>query len=449
MAAGLQPFFAWGARLFGAALVGLLVIAVYRSIGRLSPRAGALVAAGIVLRAAIGTGLFFVSYLDLPQLRGVHSGDGFWNLAPDAREYYALATGASGGAVVEGGPSPAFVQGLALWMEAVGASPASAAFLNLCCYLVLAWMIVRLLEGREAVALAALAAFTFSPALLVFGSQALKDTFFITLLASVCGGAWALLREHPEGGRQLARDAVIAALVAVPLSLVAGIRGYAAVFVGLALTIAVLFGALWPPRPGTWRRVGRGVLIVLLVNTLWVSGRGGQALDRARLPDGIEAAEEGFVARIAQPFDVMRTGFTRSGGATNLGNEVTATGFGGRLHALGYGLLVTFVPFSLLAWTGVVPMVGKRAFIAIADLDTLFMDLSLAVLGLLVAREARKRGLDTSYAVFAGVLAVGLTLALAYVVTNYGTLFRLRLMAASSFWMVALAVRQGAGERHG
>lgn len=455
----LGPYLAWGARLLGAVLVGWLVVVAYRGIRRISTRAGALVAAGIVIRAAIAAGLFFVSYLDLAPLRGLHTGDGFWSLAPDAREYFGMASGDAGpGVDPEAGSSPAFIRALSLWMQVVGVSPAAGAFLNLCCYLAIAWIIVRVLRRHEPVALAAVAAFTFSPALLVFGSQSLKDIVFILLLVAVCGGAWVLLRERPGGGRQLVRDLGVALLVSVALSLIGGIRGYAAVFVGLAFALAVATNVLWPRRPGLWRRLGYGVLLLVLVNAPWVSARSGQVVARARVSDAAVAEARGtdvetvaretsLVDRLARPFDIMRFGFTRSGGNTNLGGELAAVGLGGRLTALGYGLLLELVPFSLLAWAGIVPAVGKRAFIAIADLDTIFMDCTFAVLAWIVIRAARRQGLNTVYAVFAGALGLALTFALAYVVTNYGTLFRLRLMAASSLWMLALAVRRRTGGR--
>ncbi len=454
MTPALTPVAAWFARLLGAVVAGVFVVWACRAIQRACPRAGLLVAAGVILRASITTALFFVSYFDVPWLRGLHTGDGFWALAPDARGYVAVAMG-DAGAGPEAGSSPAFTAALALWMRVVGESPASGAFLNLCCYLGIAWILVRTLRRHERVALPALAAFTFSPALLIFGSQSLKDTVFVLLLAGVCLGAWALLRERPRGGPELAFDIGVALLVAVTLKLMTGIRGYVPVFVGLAFTVALAAGTLWPPRPRVWSRLGRAVLLLLVVNSLWIAGRGEQTLARAR-DAGSERAEAvaaaradasavrdgGVLDRLARPFDVMRARFTRSGGNTNLGREVAAVGLKGRLAALGYGLLVVFVPFSLLTAIGVVPAVGKQAFILIADLDTIFIDLSLGGLAWAAWRETRTRGLNKAYALFAGLLGLTLALALGYVVTNYGTLFRLRLMAVASFWMTALAVRR-------
>lgn len=455
METGLGPFLVWGARLLGSALVGILLLVVYRAIRRRSPRAGALVAAGIVIRGVLASSLFFVSYLDLPLLRGIHSGDGFWSLAFDARLYFRWATGAYGVEIGRGARSPAYVEILSHWMQLVGVSPASGALLNLCCYLAIAWIIVRVLRRHEPVALAALAAFTFSPALLVFGTQSLKDIFFGLLLVVICTGAWALLRERPGGLRQLGADLAIALGVGAALQVAAGVRAYVPVFVALALTLALVSGALWPLRPGTWRRLGRCVLVLLLVNGFWLSGRAGQmAVARAvrpptvAVPGAAVEEEEDVLGRFTGEFDRLRSGFTRTGGNTNLGGEVSARGVSGRLAALGYGLLLTFVPFSALVWAGVVPAVGRRVFIAIADVDTIFMDCSLAVLAVLLFRRTRGRDLNVLYALFAGLLALSLTVFLAYVVTNYGTLFRLRLMAAASFWMLALAVQRRTDEGH-
>jgi hypothetical protein len=69
--------------------VGLVMVSLYRYVARQSRDLGAIFAAGLILRLTIGLLLFTISYLDLPLLRGLHSGDGFWDVAPDARTYSA------------------------------------------------------------------------------------------------------------------------------------------------------------------------------------------------------------------------------------------------------------------------------------------------------------------------------------------------------------------------
>jgi hypothetical protein len=98
-----------------------------------------------------------------------------------------------------------------------------------------------------------------------------------------------------------------------------------------------------------------------------------------------------------------------------------------------------FVPISLLRATGIVNFSGGRGLLFLTDIDTLVNDLVLGVcIYFLVARYRPAR-----WPQFVAVLTFTLlmTLALAYVVTNFGTLFRLRLMASASVWLLPVLVR--------
>jgi hypothetical protein len=52
-----------------------------------------------------------------------------------------------------------------------------------------------------------------------------------------------------------------------------------------------------------------------------------------------------------------------------------------------------------------------------------------------------RAGPNVPYVWFLASLAIVVSLLLGYIVTNFGTLFRLRLMVALPFWMLPLAVR--------
>src|SRR5262245_19301191 len=111
-----------------ATVVGGALIAACRWLRRQSPLYAWIVAAGLLVRAALTAALFWTSYLDLPILRHLHSGDGFWTLAIDARLYYDSAFRAARDGldtVTRGSESPAYVKTLALWMRAVGVAPIS------------------------------------------------------------------------------------------------------------------------------------------------------------------------------------------------------------------------------------------------------------------------------------------------------------------------------------
>ena len=96
--------------------------------------------------------------------------------------------------VVGGSPSPAFVKVLAVWMRAVGFSPMSGAYLNLALYVLLCLVIVAAFRptGRWRTDLpcaVTLAAVSFSPVLVVYGSQPLKDVMFVFLIGILCVAA--------------------------------------------------------------------------------------------------------------------------------------------------------------------------------------------------------------------------------------------------------------------
>ena len=83
------------AQLAIAAAVGVGLVAACRWLRRRSRLCGWLVVAGLLLRATVTLGLFWTSYLNLPTLRHLHSGNGFWKLAVDGPLYYFAAVDAA------------------------------------------------------------------------------------------------------------------------------------------------------------------------------------------------------------------------------------------------------------------------------------------------------------------------------------------------------------------
>jgi hypothetical protein len=138
-----------------------------------------------------------------------------------------------------------------------------------------------------------------------------------------------------------------------------------------------------------------------------------------------------------------RGGFARSGGNTNIlsGSDENEDPIGAGL----VGLAVTFVPISIVKAMGWASFEGGRGFLFVTDIDTVFLDLSiLGSVGLLIARR-KSIGPNAPYVCYALGLALLTTFLLAFVVTNFGTLFRLRLLMAVPFWMLPLAIAD-AGE---
>jgi hypothetical protein len=165
-----------------SALVLLALVFVCRWIWRIERRLGLLVAAGLAIRLILASVLFWVSYLSLPPLASLQLGGGFWKMALDAQEYYALGLHA-----VEQGifsvplvvPSRTYVLALGAWMSITGTSPFSAVLLNATCYVGTCAAIVAVLRGLDKSQLMRagfpiVATIAASPMLLFVSTQARK-----------------------------------------------------------------------------------------------------------------------------------------------------------------------------------------------------------------------------------------------------------------------------------
>jgi hypothetical protein len=193
------------------------------------------------------------------------TGDGFWRCRRMPL-YYDLALGiprpdgltlSSGGA-----PSPGFIRALLVWMWAVGPGPAAAALLNVCCYLVGCLLVMKLLRGEERATRLLVGAFTFSPALIVFGSQPLKDAFFLGLVVALCAAA-SLVMAHAGERRRGTAMWLDGVMLAMGFFLLASIRSYYAIFLLAALGAALPLAA-FAARRGVVRTLGRAAAVLAI-----------------------------------------------------------------------------------------------------------------------------------------------------------------------------------------
>ena len=428
-----------------AATVSACLFIVYRKITRDSIILGYIVGLGFVIRATLGVALFSISFLNLHLLAGLHTGDGFWRLAPDAKGYYLSAVyGAEHGlrAIPSDTSSIAFVQALSIWMMAVGTSPVSALLFNLTCYVMVCGILISNLRAvperwRSPATVFTIGAFTWSPQLILYGTQPLKDMFFALLavvlavaarrLASTCSGVQFAWREMLLG---------LAGLV-IAIYLMAGIRAYYPFLVWICLGILfVTCGALcgWS---GIRRVAITGFSTLLVAWIAFTLGAGAYAVPYESLL-GLHGVVQSAAARVAS----ARAGFVGSGGAPNTeGGLVLHTGSRReQARAFAVGLLTLFVPMSTLRSLSIVHIVVRRSMLLLTDLDTLFLDASFG-LGLLILIRGRV-AVRPNLAFVAFTVSLTLLLAglMGYVVTNYGTLVRLRLMVAFPMWTLPLAM---------
>ncbi len=416
----------------------------------------AVMAVGIVTRAAIGVALFWISYLDLPVLRDLHLGDGFWQLAPDARSYYNAAVlayfdGIS--AIPTGTPSPAFVQTLAGWMRLVGLSPASGLFLNLSLYVFLCVLVVRTCRpaaNRQAQLACAtcLVPLSIAPALLVHGTQPLKDEVFVFLIAITCLSVLRLLGTPAAAVSRAGRlPVVVASLAGVGIATyaIAGIRLYYAALVLMCLAPATIV-YVWRARATNLLRavaVAAACLTVAAAGPVWVA----KTQSSASLPSAVPSEPSAGMMPNLSPSDVLRWAlaqlhsarhrFVKSGGASNVVREP-----GGQapiLRSMLVGLALMLVPVSIVKALGWADFPGGRGLLLVTDVDTMLLDLSIvACVALLFIRRESIRP-NAAYVWFVLALAVVTGVLLSFVVTNFGTLFRLRLLMAAPLWMLPLA----------
>ena len=280
----------------GLALAG--VIAACRWIYARSPLFGVIVACGLALRLLSGGAMFALSYWESPFLAEAHSGGGFWELAPDARVYYTLASTAADrgiSSIPPGSPSPFYVTVLGLWLAASGTSVLNAVLFNALSYVVACLVIVAGIApvqanstpGRNAPLLLALVSVTLSPILLMTSTQVLKDPLFALLIVVAFVGVLRLLDLLPQLPSRVGNLLAWTGALLIAQYGIAGIRTYYAVFVLMAFTAAAA-SLLWrAPAGGRLRAaVAAGSMVCLLWAAL-IAGAGPYLLRTTRTSSGM------------------------------------------------------------------------------------------------------------------------------------------------------------------
>jgi hypothetical protein len=476
-------------------IVVFIAIAVFtiRFVYRRSKLLGTILVAGTVVHTIVPAIFFSISWFNLPVLRELHTGDGFWVIAPDARTYFALASKASAEGlhtILQGSPSPSFIQAIAVWMDLVGVSPGSPLFFNLIAFVLTCGLIVRLgMSGHETSSPNALAwpllTLSFSPTLLLCSAQVLKDVFFACLTVVVALSARELLTSFDRVERRPSRAALAGGFIGVCLGVytISGLRAYYGVFIWLSLAATLGLLLFRQRRVHLARYVGAATAMLAVVWVAFMTGAGEYYPYYHRVAlGGANTVTGGLVTKMidrfsprpapgaaaaagpstGQTIDSLREGFVLSAGNTNLiRRPATPPGTGTpgsaakpaepavpsaterlleRLRGTALGLVAMFVPITLLQALSIVDIQGGRGFLYVTDLDTLFIDFTIIGIGWLLIRERRALRHRQVYLFFCLTIALLSTILLAYVVTNLGTLFRLRLIGLVPFWMAPLAI---------
>jgi len=532
---------ALAAHVAAACLIGYGLLAGYRLVRKRSEALGTVLALGILARVALGVTLFTISYGDLPIARSLHTGNGFWELAVDARHYYnaaAMALGTHSFAPDPLAPSPFYVWVLTLWMFIVGVTPSAGMFLNLCLYVSLAVVVTRAWSPvndwrRDLPCIVLLAAYSFFPVVLIHSTQPLKDELFNVIMTTACLGVLALRRLMYQPRTPDEHWMTVAGTLAVAgaTSGAAGVRWYYGFIMWASLAV-ILAWFLVRGRTTPLLTYLSGSLAVLIV--VWLGFWGGSGRYY------FQAAQMINPARLLNVTALARVGFLNSGGGTNIATPLHQDAAAGNsqyaelIHsqraapnaqehaaaeadylrqvserstahtaepsvsaaapsppttpsttriasgavapsaplqpppapaavaevdpmadnlafavpvtpreqavAAARGLAVIFVPISLLRAVTDIHFDGGRGLLSIVDLDTVVMDVVNVFVLVLLWRRRRAIGDRLPLVLFGLTLSLVTALLVGYVVTNLGTLWRLRSLIAVPLWILVIAL---------
>jgi hypothetical protein len=443
-----------------AALVAILV-SEYRWMRQRSRVFAVWFACGLIGRALIGAALFLISFWQLPIMPSLQLGGGFWALALDGRTYFDLAAHAAATTIrgiTDDFPSPFYLRTLAVWLRVFGAVPPSAIVFNLTCYACTAALVLIAAQRGDrrtdsGAATLALAGLTICPSLVLFGTQPLKDPLSATLVVAVVAG-FRLWSADVTANVGISRKLAGLVLMSIGVYAMAGIRAYFAGFMiaGIAAATAWI-AASSAQRSARLRTLALNVPLLVVLWMMFAAGGGPYYRDYMRFARNTVFGPDSAIGAL----DTARAGFIATGGGTSFApipsaddrvegfeRRARGPGWAGRLHATVTGCLMIMVPVSILRALSIVTFSGGRGLLMITDLDTLVIDLTVLACILWTMTSRRERRLLDPAVLFAAVLAATTFLALAYVVTNFGTLFRLRLLVAPPLWLIpVLRVRSG------
>jgi hypothetical protein len=427
---------------------------------------GRIVGAGLLLRAFGAQILFWVSFLGLPIARRLQDGDGFWKFAVDAEMYF----GFSRSLVVRGWPeillvdrtlpSPAYLQILAVFLLFFGLAATVGALLNLFAYLVCCDVVLRLgrLDGPSRMpTLVALAAVSFSPSLVLWSTQPLKDAFFVSMVAVFVAACAQWRREWLAADRRWSPLLGTLALLLVTLYAVAGIRWYFGILlciVSLPFLLATVFASRLRIVAGI---VNTLAFLLLLQVAAFISG---PYLPRplARMLHGSAAPQE-TAQNLVSVVEKSREGFDQTGGKSQIQEGETLARVDrtvkpaattvkaapavvqpqqaevavprsprSTLGRIAAGMVAVVVPRFISERLGMIHVGGGGGLWPVVEADTLLFDMLLMMVIFHAVSAAAAGGLrDPSFWLIA-LMTAGITILLTYTISNFGTLFRHRSM---------------------
>jgi hypothetical protein len=420
-------------------------------------KASLIVAAGFVIRALAGQLLFWISWLRLPIARSLQLGNGFWFFAIDGPGYLAYSK-----ELIDLGPkailfistaykSRLYTQAFTLAAAAFGVVSSVAILFNCAAYLATCAIILRLgsRDARmERPRLVTLVAIVFGPGMILWSLQALKDTFFFFLIAALIGLCfqWQEMWREGESPRWRRLLSCSAAMIVV-IYAIGGMRWYFAAFFCALWPVFIVLTML-PARSRSRALLAGAVMLVLLSQALRLGGSDDIPWQVRRLlaPGPITSLRWWRGNTPAPPWQPsavpglaveIRSGFEHTLGATMIATgpvlappqEKKAEPLPRTLAAtLTSGFAAMFLPRFVAQSVGLIHIGGGRGFWFFAEVDTLVFDAVLLFVAVYCIRALRTYARVTPLFVLLVLLFLMTAGPMMYTVTNFGTLFRLRLM---------------------
>lgn len=429
-----------------AAVACALLFVAFRRL-RASSASYRLLAIGLLARAVAGQAAFWISYLRLPAGRSLQLGNGFWTYGSDGVYYFGRAVAAAQqgiAAIFTIDPlaiSPVYTQLLAAACALFGSVASVAVLLNATLFLATC-AIVLALARRNAGGTAGVAVASLSPALILWTTQPLKDTFFVFLLTAFAGAAAWMMAAWDRGDRGLRAAAPAATAIAV-LYAIAGVRWY--------IVLALLSAAAIPLLVSAWRSSSRRVALVSIVAVYALGIAAMSHMAGGFVPRAIqELFTKPSVGRIAaapripaQLLTGARSAFEQLPGATRVVPGRALRGLRPAWSRVAAGTAALLLPPSVARAAAICEIGGGRGLWVVTDVDSLVFLLILAVAAVAAVRAFRTGGARTPLLWLVLLAALAISVAVIYSVTNYGALFRYRAMVFALLALVPAIAPRG------
>ena len=441
---------------------------LWRAIGAGDRRVAQIVGIGLLIRIVGAQALFWISWLRLPFARSLQLGDGFWFFAVDAPKYVEAAQDLAGRGLftslvgIGEYPSEVFVQLLSLCLRLFGFVGFIAVFLNGFAFLVACLVIVRLRPthgaGRSA-SLVALAALAFGPASVLWALQPLKDTVFTAFILLMVGAfrLWEKATQDVDWRVTRRRLLMSGAGMAGATYAIGGIRWYVAAIFWWASSILFIWTAITTKR--RWI-VGAAAVVMffVLAQAFRLGGKTDISPWIARQLDPRTFFTSVQTSQAVLNLSEARRGFDASPGATTIvpgrvgaippsDSPNAHASLSDRVRRvasrLAVGLAAIAVPPTLARVLGIFDVQGGHGLWLFVNIDTMGFDAVLLFVVISCARRLR-RWKPTSLFVTCTVVLFAIAIPLAYTVTNFGTLFRLRQMVYALVAILPLTLEPAA-----